>query len=297
MAQPGDTPSAQRWREEQGYVGLSRCGALAEAPMREMDLRRIEFSVDTSGLLSAFNVSPGSDAIETLDLTAYRRMQQLYCYLLWPADAARRQAMAARFWQKARRGWHKAGTDPARSRLEQMIQGWFRYAVAGCFEESFKIEGGFDADQIEQNEITAALRDACLAGRTLAMMEAISRLPSHQGRASKNKAIHVMESAGLGKSSKIYTAWKTHKSVAHLASALSAMIQLQHAGLVAADIESEVNATLAIARQFQEFAAHLIGADEIWRVPASLELPPCEPVCFQLTEAMIRALAGYRAPQ
>jgi hypothetical protein len=282
--------------------------------MPDMDLRGFEFCLEAGPREAPIT-------LDTIDMTVWRRQMLLYSYMLWPTDAARRQALAAGLWHQVRVGWGREWLDQElaawigsssvadsagpplepreNARLRAAILAHVHDLIGNCFEESFKIEGGFDTDPIARSDIHSQCRAACRAGQTLGMLQAISARPAIRGRGTMHKAVHVMEKAGIGKRSKTYQAWASHKRVAHLAVAFITIDQLRDAGQLAGNIEVEVNAILAIARQFQEFAVadgH-IGADEMWTVPAVLELPPCEPVGFQMTEAMLDTLRGYRAPQ
>jgi hypothetical protein len=270
---------------------------------------------------------------ETVDMTAWRRQMLLFSYLAWPTDAARRRALAAGLWHRVRVGWgdqefrtqmaawigsssvvDSAGPPlaepPEIARLRAAMLAQVHDAIGNCFEESFKIEGGFDTDPIARSEIHNQLRKAHRAGLALGVLHSISEhlsqhgpLLSERGRplrggASLNKAVHVLAGAGVSRKSTL-DAWATHKGVAHLAWAFMAIDQLQDAGRLAGNIEAEVNAILAIARHFQAFAVagNHVSAEIIWTVPASLELLPCEAVRGHLTEKMIEHLGGYIAPQ
>ena len=267
--------------------------------MPDLDLSGQLWEIDARPLAAVLGISPDG-LFEEIDLTAICRLQKYYCYVLWPSSRERRAAMLAWCWAtnlaRVLPGLRADAAEARRDPLYSWLHDQMLRATRECMTQALEIDGGWSAlcDAIPQKEIEDAERNANIAGQILGAIEAMV----HHGtdRPSVNKAEYMIEKTARVGRTTIRAAWASHKSVAHLRLALKAADKMIRD---ADDTEREVNTILALARQLQlsAIARGNLHAQEMWTVPATLDLPACESVRWRLSDDMIEILPGYRAPQ
>ena len=217
---------------------------------------------------------------------------RLWTYMLWPDDETRRKAYVLSMHADAL------------AAIERRADSDQDYAAAGKIAYgNFRKLGGWTG-------LTPRWRsdmDLKRAGKPLrtaaAVLDIIRKTPC--GTGSLNKAVHVIDKTGVtynlisGRTG-VLNAWKSHKTVAHLAVAL-----IFSRKKIFGECPRRLARFLTIARDYQRFATTyiaprqkgvLIDPAEIWLVPDDLSLPAPPPL-GSLPEDMLKALSSYRAPQ
>jgi hypothetical protein len=221
----------------------------------------------------------------------------IWAYMLWPSDALRRQGYEVEIYadalstieQKRTSGEHEGDPD---------------YALADhTVSNAFRQLGGWTA-LVARLHASSEISKAGKALRTAAAtLDIIRKTP--EGRGSLNKAVWVIQETApaydlIGNRTGILTAWKSHRSVAHLGLALILCGEWKPS-----EDPRQLRRFLAVAQDYQRFAiSHklpgqrktLLNETEIWTVPTDLRLPRLRSVP-SLPADMLNALHTYRAPQ
>src|SRR2546423_4880808 len=208
-----------------------------------------------------------ADFTEEIDLSEFIIPLKISCYALWPLNAERRATALASAWARLLSRPVLLDDGPpsdSHAPLQRAINRQLEQAVKGYIEESFSMFGGWSAIEpnlclespVSKAEVDKAQDQLSIAGQTLAIIRAISEKPNETG--SLNKAAHVM-TATMGMSrTKIFDAWRSYKTAAHLQIAIVAAFKLTNN-------EFDWPTILAVAHDFQRFAVggRHIDADAI----------------------------------
>jgi hypothetical protein len=213
------------------------------------------------------------------------------CTYIWnPTDELQRAAIMSEIWAMVA----KNAYDPNIIKLPVICK-LADYEVRSTIREKAIEKLMFGRIGPSVKEMEKAAENADLAAQILSVIRSISEA-GFDG--SVNKAVFVLDRVGVAGRTRLFKAWQTHKSVAHLKLAMIVAAQMGKRNPQVEQIRSRVETILGIAREIQTYAIanNHIPLNEIWEVPLGVGRD-YEMDHFNLNDQAAAALKAYRAPQ